>query len=389
VVIAEVALTAVVLAAVSGSVPLLAATGVAAAVVVGLAFGRSGGRWWTETATARRRLRQRRAAAPFERHVIQGYDDRGTPLGIGSDRGGWFAAVAVAPWRSLSGSPESDVPLARLAEVLGAPGMPASAVQVVGCAVPAPHHLAPRQVPSIESYRQLAADLVGAPMPALEHRTWVAVRLDVVDAATAAQSRGGGVDGVHRAVAAAVGRVGKALGAAGLDYAALDPAELAAALRLCAGLEMMQPRLPGGDAAPVEEWTAWRVGGLDDVAFEVVAWPARRAPLGELLRTPSARAVLAVELRRTAAGSGGPGGGGPAGAAGADGPGDPAGGAGAAGGRVAVRVNVRVATLPARLPDTVRDLTERAAHVGLRLRRLDGWHGPAAYASAPTGGGPR
>jgi type VII secretion protein EccE len=271
----------------------------------------------------------------------------------------------VSPFQTLFGSRDVEVPLARLADVLGADGVPASAIQVVSCAVPAPHHLAPRQVPSVESYRQLAADLVGAPIPALEHQTWVAVRLTVPDAAAAAHSRGGGVDGVHRAVAAAIGRVGKALGGAGLTAVALDPGALAAAVRMCAGLAVVQP-FPGADAPPLEDWTAWRAGGLTDIAFEVAAWPVRRAPLGELLRTPSARTVLAVDLRRAPVRPGAT-------------PGDAP---------VAVRVTVRVATVPPRVADTVRELTERAGHLGVRLRRLDGWHGPAAYASAPTGGGP-
>jgi hypothetical protein len=42
---------------------------------------------------------------------------------------------------------------------------------------------------------------------------------------------------------------------------------------------------------------------------------------------------------------------------------------------------------PGRLPDVARLLSGRAAQLGLELRRLDGFQGPAAYATAPTGGG--
>jgi hypothetical protein len=112
-----------------------------------------------------------------------------------------------------------------------------------------------------------------------------------------------------------------------------------------------------------------------EVAFEVVGWPGHdgAGPLGALSRTPAARVVCSLEIRPRSARS-------PASA-------ERAGAAGAA--MVSIRAVVRVAAVPTQVQESVEALTARATELGVRLRRLDGWHAPAAYASAPTGGGPR
>ncbi|GIF59036.1 type VII secretion protein EccE [Asanoa iriomotensis] len=360
-VVAETAIVAIALAAFSGAPIALGAAAAAALVVAGVVYARRDGRWWTDNFLARRRWRRRRGTGEvLENHSINGYDDRGTSVGIGCDAGGFYAAVAIAPPLGVSGTRGVPVPVDRLAALLDDATLPVSGVQVVSWAAPAPHHLLPSQVPSVASYQQLAADLLPAGPAPIEQRDWVAVRLDVADAAVAAHRRGGGVDGVHRAVAAAVGRVSKALNSAGIVTEILGPQQLAAAVRLCAGVDAPQrdDRLPG------EDWTTFHAAGLHHLAFEVQGLPPREAPLSSLLRAPAAQVVLSVELR-------------PRQARRDD-----------AGGPVLSRTVVRMAAPAPRLPEVARLLSGRAGQLGLRLRRLDGWQGPAAYATAPTGGGP-
>jgi len=361
-VVAEVAIVGVALAAFSGSPLALGGAALLATVVAALAYARRDGRWWTERARTRWRWRRRRQAGPaLLRHSINGYDDRGTNVGIGCDEGGWYAAVAIAPPRGVSGSRGAAVPVGRLAELLADTSLPLSGVQLVSWAAPAPHHLLPSQVPCVASYQQLAADLLPPGPAPVDQRDWVAVRLDVADAAVAAHRRGGGVDGVHRAVAACVGRVSKALNSAGIATEILGPQQLAAAVRLCAGVDA--PDAGGG--SPGEDWTTFHAAGLHHLAFEVHGLPPREAPLSSLLRTPAAQVVLSVEMRPPGRRDDAP----------ADGP-------------VLARTVVRLAAPAARLPEAARTMAGRARQIGLRLRRLDGWQGPAAYAAAPTGGGP-
>ncbi len=263
--------------------------------------------------------------------------------------------MAIAPPLGVSGSRGVPVPVARLAELLDDSSVPLSGLQVVSWAAPAPHHLLPSQVPSVASYHQLAADLLPSGPAPIDQRDWVAVRLDVSDAAVAAHRRGGGVEGVHRAVAASVGRVSKALASVGIVTEILGPQQLAAAVRLCAGTE--------DDGSPGEDWTTFYAGGLHHLAFEVHGLPPREAPLSTLLRAPAAQVVLSVDLR-------------------------PRGSAQQPGGPVLARTVVRMAAPANNLPEAARTLSGRAGQLGLKLRRLDGWQGPAAYATAPTGGGP-
>ncbi|WP_238454597.1 type VII secretion protein EccE [Micromonospora sp. ATA51] len=186
---------------------LLGLVGVLALLAVGAAFARRGGRWWYEDLMLRRRLRRRRersrGAAPAgdprlaalapELTVVE-LTERNTRLGIGQDDRGWFAAVALT---GRSGAPAGSVEaavvdraLAVLADFTG----PVTQAQVVS------HTLVWYPAP-------------GAP-PAAHRTVWVALRLSVSDARAETVSRGGGMRGVHRTVAAGIGRLGKALNAA-------------------------------------------------------------------------------------------------------------------------------------------------------------------------------
>jgi hypothetical protein len=58
-------------------------------------------------------------------------------------------------------------------------------------------------------------------------------------------------------------------------------------------------------------------------------------------------------------------------------------------GPVDLRCLVRIAAPPAALTQVGRSLVRAAQQAGGGLFPMDGEQGPAAYASAPTGGGPR
>ncbi|GAA4569132.1 hypothetical protein GCM10023176_25020 [Micromonospora coerulea] len=313
---------------------------VLAAIVVVAAFARRGGRWWYEDLMLRRRLRRRRerarAAAPAgdprlaalapELTVVE-LTERNTRLGIGQDDRGWFAAVALT---GLSGAPAGSVEaavvdraLAVLADFTG----PVTQTQVVS------HTLVWYPAP-------------GAP-PAAHRTVWVALRLSVADARAETVSRGGGTRGVHRTVAAGVGRLGKALHAAGLSHRVLSRDELQAAVVSAAGLDL-------APEAPAESWTSLRGGGWTQRCLALR--PRPNGSLGALVDAVTATSapshtVAAVVLP---------------------------------GGR-RVPPLLRVAAMDGHAEALVKAVREVAKRAGLPARPLDGQHGPAVYATAPVG----
>src|SRR5256714_845863 len=141
----------------------------------------------------------------------------------GQDEDGWFAVLAVGPgsgvWGNGNGGHSGGIRLDRLAAVLTDAAVPVSSVSVVSQCVPAPNAVLDRQSRAAQSYRQLLHnDLVLA-----DQAVWVTVRLSAADATEAAASRGGGLDGVGRAIAAALRRGGQTPAAADLPARGLDP----------------------------------------------------------------------------------------------------------------------------------------------------------------------
>ena len=304
------------------------------------------GQWYTDVLAARRRLHRRRqrgavVAPGFE---VTGFANEGVTTGVGADDHGWFVAAEVVP-----ASGPATVPLDRLSGLLVDGSVPVSAVQVVTCVVPAPHHLIPGQAACAESYRQLSVDLFAGAPAASTARTWVALRVDDRDAVEHTD----GTDATARRVlAVALRRFGRSVTAAGAGHDVLDPRRLAAAVAACVGLDR-------GAGPPLEEWASFAAGGLVHVAFEVVRWPSTVSAetLRELGQVPAAQVVTSIELRR-------------------------------AGDAFGVRAVVRLGAVPARLAEATAQLTARAEQTGLRLRRLDGEQAPAGYFCAPTGGSP-
>ncbi|GIG88456.1 type VII secretion protein EccE [Plantactinospora endophytica] len=347
-----------------------ALAGTAAAVLLVGTFGRSGGRWWYEALGARLRLARRRRAGLRALRRAGGYDpllavlspspststvtDRSGTIGVGQDALGWFAAIAVQHPDGLSGLSPTPLRLDWLAELAADPALPASTVQIVLRHSALPIAAVDPRTAAAQSYLELCR---GLSVP-VHHDVWIAARLSARDAATVAADRGGGLAGVHRALTAAITRVGTGLANLDVEHTVLDGDGLRQALAYSCGVD-------GGSAAGPghERWSHWRGQHRVQVCFAVRAWPANTTvdPLRALTQVPSALDVsVAVVFGRR----------------GESRPRDD---------RARARTLVRVATVPESVDACVRELRAAAAAAGVRLVRLNGEHATGVYATAPTG----
>ncbi|MFC0507733.1 type VII secretion protein EccE [Micromonospora costi] len=330
-------------AALGGPVWLVGVVAALVVVVLVAVFARRGGRWWYEDVLLRRRLRERRDRARASLAAGGGSDprlaslapelsvieltDRGTRLGIGQDEQGWFAAVALI---GRSGAPAGSVEASvvdRALRVLADFSGPVTLAQLVS------HTLVWYPAP-------------GAP-PAAHRTVWVALRLSVRDARTEAVTRGGGTAGVHRTLAAGIGRLGKALNAAGLAHRPLGRDELRAAVVSAAGLDLTPD-------PPAETWTGLRGGGWTHRCLALRARPD--APLGALVdavtsTSAPSHTVAAVVLP---------------------------------GGRTVAPL-LRVAAMDKHVEALVQVVRDVARRCGTPARPLDGQHGPGVWAATPAG----
>ncbi|GAA3734509.1 hypothetical protein GCM10022225_16110 [Plantactinospora mayteni] len=368
-----------------------ALTGAVAAVLLVGTFGRSGGRWWYEVAGARLRLARRRRARLRSPHRAWAYDpllailppgpstttvtDRSGTIGVGQDALGWFAAIAVRHPDALSGDHRATLRLDWLAGLAADPALPASTLQVVVRHSALPVADVDPRTAATQSYLELCRMLS---VPA-HHDVWIATRLAAPDAVPMAADRGGGPAGVHRALAAALARVGTGLTNLGIEHTVLDGDGLRQALAYSCGLD--------GVAAPVpaqERWSRWQGQHRVQVCFAVRSWPAK--PPGNPPAKPSANisvgkaANTSVDLLRALTqvpsavdvsvavvfgrrhDSGTP-----------------------HRGAATARTLVRVTAAPESVDACVRQLLANAASAGVRLVRLNGEHATGVYATAPTG----
>lgn len=364
-----------VLATLRGPIALTAGAGAVALLILILALGRSRGRWLYASYLTGRRLRRRRAARRADRHpdprlaglrelapelTISSTDERGARVGIAQDAAGWFAAIEVAPARGVRVQARPAVPLDALGALLEDGAVPLTALQVVVHTVPAPVASLPADAPALVSYRSLASGSGDGPLPA-DEVTWVAVRLDAGDAANAAHTRGGGVGGVHRALAAGLGRVGQLLTSAHVPYRLLDADGLTSALARSCGIGERALSAVSGEPRTSEQRRSWHADGCAHVSFWVESWPtlaAADAVAGRLARINAEAVTISTVLT--------PGRGG-----------------------VQVQGVVRVSGEPSTVEDSAKALRTLARELSFGLRRQNGEQGPAAYASAPTGGGPQ
>jgi type VII secretion protein EccE len=299
--------------------------------------------------------------------------ERAGTFGMAHDGTGWYAIVelltAPPPGGAAGGAGGVAVPLRELAELVHGEGA-VSRVQLVMHAAAAPVARLTAWSPAVASYRDVAARLAG-PVPPSVSRTWLAVRLDAPDAILAAATRGGGMKGVRRSLSTALGRVGRVLSGAGLEYRMLDADGLLDALALSLGLAA-QPGVPPAAAGTVgvtgaggrteKRWDRVVADGYAQVCFEVTGWPPHGGRLtAALAGLPAAWTTLSLVL----------------------GPRSDL----TAPGEVPLRGQLRVAAAPDAIGPSCEALEEAAYTQAVRLRRMDGEHGPAAYATAPTGGG--
>ncbi|MDP9797589.1 type VII secretion protein EccE [Catenuloplanes nepalensis] len=359
----EVAVVAV-LASPGGPVWALPAAGVLAVVLLAGAFARRKNRWWFEHRVISRRFRERaRAAAETPGRelaalapglAVTEIRERGTPIGVGRDDMGWFVALAVNAGDDAT-TADAALGVDRVGRILAESALPVSSLQVVTHLVPAPTSFLDHAAPAVQSYREL---LGGLPIPA-DSRVWVAARLRPADALAASASRGGGPEGVHRALAALLGRIGKTLDSAGLVSTPLTATELTAAVATVAGLTgaAVTGDAPA-EAVRRENWAGWQ--GTEAVHVGFLA--TRLSPSGlsvaarRLTEVGALAATVAVVLNRQPDGD------------------------------LRMQAIVDVAARATTAAETLSAVVGIFNQCGIALRRLDGQHAAAIYATAPTGG---
>jgi type VII secretion protein EccE len=308
----------------------------------------------------------------------------GAEVGFGSDATGWFVVAEITPPPGLRGEAREPIDLGRLACALVAHPTPPSAVQVVVHTVP------PEVSPTTRGSRGRTAATNGTPSVALIHESyqqlrdgrpiaarqyaWLAVRISAEPLATT----GATGEDVRQALLAAANWARHALRRAGLAGQVLDRARLLDALATSLNIDAKDsaagPPLPGGRilgtgvaAAPgprgrrtVESWRGWQVDEAAQTVYAVAGWPRASglAAAWTALASPTADSTVAVTLSPAAPESSE---------------------------EVEVRALVRYC---ARGP-TSRAALRAHRQAGITLRSLPGDQAPAAYASAPTGGGGR
>ncbi|GGN29583.1 type VII secretion protein EccE [Actinoplanes campanulatus] len=364
IVVAEAAALALVFA-VTQNLATLAVTVAGAAAVVLIFFSRRQHRWWLEHRRVAAEHRRRRAARSDPRSgpvlaalrsVAPGLTVRDVTasdgiVGVARDEAGWYSVVAVDP-------AVPEVPLDALAGALAGAGQPGLVMELVTHTVPAPSPDVPAASPSGASYRQLVESVSAGPVPAYRE-TSISVRIDARALAEALLDHTADPEAAATLVAGLGRKVTANLRRLGITGRPLDADHLLALLaRSCDVEPWALADGPGVD----EAWTHWRSARLIHRTYWLKTWPASATEIGSLFAwaatAPAAQTSVALLLRA------------------------------GAGDEVAVRAFIRMAARPdADLTALDRVLQEGVRRAGGELLPLDGEQGPAAYATAPTGGG--
>jgi type VII secretion protein EccE len=310
-------------------------------VLTVLLFGRSRGRWWSESLLLWLRYRRRSGTADVRRDdprltalcelvpelTVEDVPAAEGKLGMGGDGAGWFSVLEVTTADPSGAVP--PVPLAALARI----GADAEQVGVV-----------------IQLVSHNAAHPQGR-----ERVVWVAVRLDAKLIAESSLASGHKVD-VPAVLVEMSRRVEKVLRRRGLTARALSADQLLGALARSCDL------LPAGPAAPSREvWQAWHSGRFAHRCYWLASWPDVERGTGllaQLADVPAALVSIAFVLEPAFDGTN-------------------------------MSCVVRVAANPQSIEAVGERAEELVRRAGGRLSRLDGQHAPGVYASAPTGGGAR
>lgn len=372
--LAEVAII-VLLAVLTSGVIVVAIAAAGCVVLLGVTLARRNGRWWLERRMMVRQYQRRRQTQPAPEDPrlnalrtlapnltvdnISAAD--GSEIGVARDDAGWYGIAVLAPAAAMRDDQREMPPLDALVAALADAEQPGAVLQLVTHTVPAPSLEVHPASPVGQSYRQLLANAGPVPVPT-DRATWIAVRLQA-RALAEAGAYGGDLDRAPAVVAALVRRIIKSLRHTGVACQPLDADGVLAALARSCDLEASV-----GDAAatgttrqPREDWTEWHSDRLAHRSFWIRGWPpaAERPALLDWLATAPA-ALTSVALILTPEED-----------------------------SIDMRCLVRVAAPAEALPQISEAVGKRAQEMRTDLFQLDGEQAPAAYASAPTGGGPR
>ncbi|GID49547.1 hypothetical protein Aca07nite_68220 [Actinoplanes capillaceus] len=369
IIVAEAALLGAGAAAAQGLTAGLAA-GAGAAALLGVVFARRHGRWWLENRTIAWRHRRRHGtttggvggplralhavAAGLVVRDVSAPD--GARVGVARDDAGWYSVVALNPTAPVH-QEAGPVPLDTLTDVLAATGQPGLVVQMVTHTVPAAGLDVHPSSPAGSSYRQLAGSLSPVPVPA-HHESAVVVRIDARTLAGALLDHTADPEAAAALVASLGRKVATSLRRFGIGCRVLDAAEVTAALlRSCD----VDPATAGAVQVR-EEWTRWHSARLSHRTFWLKTWPGTTAAITDLLTwvsaVPAAQTSVSLVL-------------------------DPSDST-----DVTVRCLIRLAARHEDDPQALeRHFVEGVRRFGGEVEPLDGEQGPAAYATAPTGGG--
>ncbi|PWK49613.1 type VII secretion protein EccE [Actinoplanes xinjiangensis] len=366
--VAEGVLLALAASLAAGPAVLLPA-GAASAALLFAFFSRRQHRWWLEHRQVARDHRRRRAARIDARPgpvlaalrtvapglTVQDVTASDGTVGVARDEAGWFSVVMLDP-------AAAPLPLDALLGILAGTGQPGLVLELVTHTVPAPSPDVPAASPSGASYRQLTEATGAGPVPSYRESS-VSIRVDAQALAEALLDHTADPEAAATLVAGLARKMVTSLRRLGVTGRALDTERLLALLaRSCDVEPWALADGPGVD----EAWTHWRSARLVHRTYWLHTWPASATEIGSLFAwastAPAAQTSVALVLGASAPHTG------------AD--------------DVPVRAFIRLATRPdADLRALDRVLVEGVRRAGGELQPLDGEQGPAAYATAPTGGG--
>nr|WP_269328672.1 type VII secretion protein EccE [Kineosporia babensis] len=257
--------------------------------------------------------------------------------GIGGDQAGWFTVLECQELGEHLTQETPGPPLERIAQLLADSEIPGLRAQVLT------HTVLPPAVAE-------RASALGVPSysPA-EVVTWVVLRLDAQALAQEARSAEVSPPEILLAVTRRLENLLKR--STRTLWRVLDAEGLTLALTRSCGLD--------GVTAPVEELDRVKTGSLQQVTFWVRSWPKSGEPwllLNALSLVPAAFVSVSILLEPD-------------------------------GEQARLRCLVRVAAGGGNLDAAVSTMLEVAEQLEADLMRLDAEHGPALYASAPSGGG--
>ncbi|NUU21704.1 MAG: type VII secretion protein EccE [Streptomycetaceae bacterium] len=295
--------------------------------------------------------------------VVEAVTDRTRrPIGLVGD-GTFLTAVLLveAPDEPLRPRrARHPLPLATIAEALRLDDVVLASAQIVQVSQPAPAPHLPPESPAARSYVELR-EREGLDVPAVR-QTWIALRLDRDQCATAVAARGGGHEGAQRTVMRAANKLAAMLADDGLSCRILDEQGLRQALFVASGVNPAVRRTGRGGLRTVEARHTWRCDDRWHTTFWISRWPRLTGPstpdlIGALTGTPGLATTFSLTAQSGGAGS------------------------------VALTGHVRISARSAdELERAASALEARAGQLRVGVVRLDWEQQPGLVATLPLGG---